>query len=218
MQCNRAPVKNAQAVKPCSPAPQPRTEFKMSDSANPRDPFDPASLRIDPATGSGSGVKKVLLHVSVRKPTRQEFFRTRVEPEFRLLMAILELKEERETYAVDPNLAGELVGDVRRVEMRLCITRSGVVMLWPVPLPSDDGRRNAWHETARGAVELSETRWVRMSANMGAGCYDVSQAPDGISEPKWPDVSFTELLRIAFGKGLLIDSIDHPVLKRLRGE
>jgi hypothetical protein len=190
----------------------------MSDKSHAPDPFAPESLRIEPATGSGPGVKKVRLHVPVRKPTRQEFFRVHPAPEFRLSMAILELKEERETYAVIPDLAAELLGDVRQVELRLCITRSGVVFLWPVPLPSDDGRRNAWHETARGAVELSETAWVRMSANMGAGCYDVAQAPDGISEPNWPDTSLAELLRIAFGKGLLIDSFDHPVLKRLRGE
>lgn len=189
-----------------------------SDDSKKRDPLDPASLRIDPASGNGSGVKKILLHAAVRKAGRQEFFRAHPEPKFKLPMTILELKEEREIYAVLPHLAAELVGDVRQVELRLCITRSGVVFLWPVPLPSDDGRRNAWHETARGAVELSETAWVRMSANMGAGCYDVAQAPDGVSEPNWPDTSLAELLRIAFGKGRLIDSFDHPVLKRLRGE
>ena len=189
-----------------------------SDDSKKRDPFDPASLRIDLASGYGSGVKKILLHAAVRKAGRQEFFRVRPGSEYRLPMAILELKEEREIYAVLPSLAAELVGDVRQVELRLCITRSGVVFLWPVSLPSDDGRRNAWHETARRAVELSESAWVRISANMGAGCYDVAQAPDGISEPNWPDTSLAELLRIAFGKGRLIDSFDHPVLKRLRGE
>ena len=190
----------------------------MTNDDKKPDPFDPGSLRIEPATGSGSGVKKVLLHVSVRKPTRQEYIRAHPAPEFRLPMAILELKEERETYAVNPDRAAELVGDVRQVELRLCITRPGVVFLWPVPLPSDDGRSSAWHETHRGAAELSETTWIRMFANMGAGCYDVEQAPDGISEPKWPDTNLAELLRVAFGKGRLIDSFDHPVLKRLRGE
>ena len=134
----------------------------MTNAPKKPDPFDPASLRIEPAAGSGSGAKKVLLHLSVRKPTRQEYIRAHSAPEFRLSMAILELKEERETYAVNPALVAELVGDVRQVELRLCITRSGVVFLWPVPLPSDDGRSNAWHETARRAVELSESAWVRI--------------------------------------------------------
>ena len=189
-----------------------------NDNGDGDDPFDPKSLRIDPSSEAGSGVKKVLLHVPVRKPNRQEFFRTHPDSDYRAPVAILELKEEREIYVVAPSLVPELAGEVRLVEIRLCIYRAGVVFLWPVPLPAEDGRRIAWHETAREAAELAETRWVRMSANMGAGCYDVAMAAEGVSEPKWPEQSFQELLRLAFGKGKLIDSFDHPVLKRLRGE
>jgi hypothetical protein len=72
------------------------------------DPFDPASLRIDPNGEAGSGVKKVLVHVGVRKPHRQEFFRTHPDREFRETLAILDLKEERETYLVCSYLAAEL--------------------------------------------------------------------------------------------------------------
>jgi hypothetical protein len=53
---------------------------------------------------------------------------------------------------------------------------------------------------------------------MGTGCYDVAVAPEGVAEPKWPEISLRELLRLAFGKGKLINSLDHPILKRLRGE
>jgi hypothetical protein len=35
------------------------------------------------------------------------------------------------------------------------ISRQGVVFLWPVPLPDEGGRRNAWGETAREACELA---------------------------------------------------------------
>jgi|HubBroStandDraft_6_1064221.scaffolds.fasta_scaffold23912_3 hypothetical protein len=189
-----------------------------NNNLDPPDPFDPKSLRIDPANDPGSGVKKLLLHVPVRKPHRQEFFRCRRDPDYRVPMAILELKEEREFYAVTPAVAADLAGEVRSVEMRICTSRSGAVFLWPVPLPAEDGRRNAWHETAREAAEHAETKWVRMSANMGAGCYDVSTAPDGLSDPNWPEHSFGDLLRLAFGKGRLIDAFEHPVLKRLRGE
>jgi hypothetical protein len=37
------------------------------------------------------------------------------------------------------------------------------------------------------------------------------------TEPEWPEVPFGELLRIAF-RDRLIESLDHPVLRRLRGE
>jgi hypothetical protein len=189
-----------------------------NNNPDPPDPFDPKSLRIDPSNDPGSGVKKLLLHVPVRKPHRQEFFRCHPGADYRVRMAILKLEEEGEIYAVTPGVAAELVGEVRSVEMRVCISRSGTVFVWPVPLPAEDGRTNAWHETAREAAERAETCWVRMSANTAASYYDVAVAPEGVSEPKWPEQSFRELLRLAFSKGRLIDNFDHPVLKRLRGE
>ena len=75
----------------------------MIDDLNDNDPFDPASLRIETTTEGGSGAKKLLPHVSVRKPHKQEYFRTHPAPEFRASMAILELKEEREVYLVCPS-------------------------------------------------------------------------------------------------------------------
>jgi hypothetical protein len=102
--------------------------------------------------------------------------------------------------------------------MRVCISRAGTVFLWPVPLPTADGRLNSWHQSQRNAAELGENQWTRMRANMGAGSYDITVAPPGVSEPRWPTETFAELLKIAFGNGRLIDRLDHPVLKRLRGE
>ena len=189
----------------------------MPNEQKPIDPFDPLALRIDPASGPDLGVKKALVHVPVQKPNRQDFFRTRVDADYRMLIAILELKEERETYAVLPHVAAALPGETRIVELRQCVTRAGSVYLWPVPLPSPDGRENAWHKTARAAAELAETQWVRLVANMSAGCYDIKIAPSGLSEPVWPDASFADLQKVAFGGGRLIDSIDHPVLQRLLG-
>ena len=189
----------------------------MTNEQKPIDPFDPLALRIDPASGPDLGVKKALVHVPVQKPNRQHYFRTRIDAEYRMPMAILELKEERETYAVVPNVAAALPGETRIVELRLCLTRKGDLYLWPVPLPAPDGRENAWHKTARAAAELAETKWVRVVANMGAGCYDIRIADPGVPEPVWPDESFAELLRVAFGGGFLIDSINHPVLQRLLG-
>jgi hypothetical protein len=192
--------------------------LEMSGASNDLDPFDPKSLRIDPSSEAASGVEKVLLHVPVRRPHRQEFFRVHPAPEYRETVAILELREERETYIVAAELAAELATEIRLVEMRVCISRSGIVFLWAVPLPVEDGRSNAWHVTAREAAELAEAKWVRMSSNMGAGCYDVAVAPAGVSEPRWPETTFWDLLRIAFGRGKLIDSFDHAVIKQLRGE
>jgi hypothetical protein len=37
-----------------------------------------------------------------------------------------------------------------------------------------------------------------------------------LPDPEWPEVSFQEILKIAF-KDKIIQSIDHPVIQRLRG-
>ncbi len=189
----------------------------MSELNTATDSLNPLLLRIDPAIGADLGVKKALLHVPVRKPNRQEFFRTNPHIDYRMTMAILEMKEDREIYAVMPNVVAGSPGETRIVELRLCVNRAGSVYLWPVPLPTPDGRENAWHKIAREAAQIAETEWVRMAANMGAGCYDVFIAPPGLSEPRWPEESFVEMLRIAFGGGRTIDGMDHPVVARLRG-
>ena len=55
------------------------------------------------------------------------------------------------------------------------------------------------------------------AANMSAGGYDCWQATGNLPDPTWSDLSFRELLKLAF-KDKYIDSQDHPILRRLRGE
>jgi hypothetical protein len=85
-----------------------------------------------------------------------------------------------------------------------------------VPLPGPDGRRNGWHDSAHAAAELATKQWTRIKAHNSAGQYVTSVAVAKIPEPEWPDLSFSELLRLAF-KDALIDTINHPVVQRLRG-
>ena len=58
--------------------------------------------------------------------------------------------------------------------------------------------------------------WVRVKANMSLGAYEISAAGE-MADPVWPDLSFQELLRIAF-RDRMITALDHPVIKRLRGQ
>jgi hypothetical protein len=51
---------------------------------------------------------------------------------------------------------------------------------------------------------------------MALGAYDVFEGSNDLPEPSWPEVSFKEILRIAF-KDNYIETPDHPVLRRLRG-
>ena len=76
---------------------------------------------------------------------------------------------------------------------------------------------NPWWESALRAAQKAETEWVRVSANMQLGAYNVFAAAAELPDPTWPEITFSEVLRVAF-KGRYIDSHDHAVLRQLRGE
>ena len=88
--------------------------------------------------------------------------------------------------------------------------------VWPVRLPTPDGRQNTWHSSAQMVVDLAMKYWVRMQANMSMGAYDIFEATANIPDPVWPELSFTDILKIAF-RDKLIDRPDHPVIQQLRG-
>ena len=112
------------------------------------------------------GVKKALLTVPVRKPNRQEFIRVHPGEDWRLETVILELKEERESYLVDRNLWGELPGELIPKVLFTVINRQGVLTLWPIRLPGEDGRHDAWNRSALEAAGMAQEQWIRMAANM----------------------------------------------------
>jgi hypothetical protein len=47
--------------------------------------------------------------------------------------------------------------------------------------------------------------------------YDLFEASGDLAEPVWPEMTFRDLLELAF-RDRRIDSINHPILKSLRGE
>jgi len=181
------------------------------------DPFDPANLRLDQSFVETSGVKKLLTTVPVRKPNGQDFVRVHPDQAYRLTSAIIELKDDREVYLVLPHIAHELPGECSSVVLHTGINRQGVVFLWPVKLPTPDGRINEWHRSAAEAAERAMTAWLRVKADMALGAYAMFAASSTIPDPIWPTHSFKDLLKIGF-RDRLVDSLDHPVIRRLRGE
>ena len=180
-------------------------------------PFDPARFRLSQDFASAVGVKKVLTTVPCRKPHRHEFVRVRTGAEWRLETGVFEDKINREVYLVDPPLWSALLGEVYPVCLYCAVTRQNDVLLWPVKLPGADGKSNSWNESAVAAAKLAESRWIRLAANMPGGMYDVYESEGELSDPEWPELAFPEILRLAF-KARFIQSLDHPVVKALRGE
>ena len=197
-------------------------EIKNQPATNPAqapDPFDPSRLRLSQDFTAALGVKKLLTTVPVRKPSKEWFVRCHHDPAYRIETCVVELKEDGETYLVDPSLWHELAGE-STFSPRLLITtinKQGNVFLWPIRLPSSDGRHDDWNKSALEAANYATKSWVRVQANMGLGAYEVHMASGNLGDPEWSVPAFNELLRIAF-KDRYITSQEHPVLKRLRGE
>jgi hypothetical protein len=57
-----------------------------------------------------------------------------------------------------------------------------------------------------------------MVSNRQLGAYDVFEASGEIPDPKWPEEAFADILKLAFGSSNTIESLDHPALRKLRGE
>jgi hypothetical protein len=180
------------------------------------DPFDLASLRLDPSFVETAGVKKLLTTVPVGRPSQQDFVRVHPDPAFRDSFATIAWKEDRELFIVVPSIARELPGECVLVTLYTAINRQGVVRLWPIKLPGPDGRIIEWHRSLADAAERATKHWVRVKANMSLGAYEVFEASAPIPDPEWPAESFQQLLRIGF-RDRLVDRLDHPLLAKLRG-
>lgn len=179
---------------------------------------DLSRLRLSQNFAATIGVKKAVLTVPVRKPTRQEFVRVHPDHAYRMQIGLIELRDEGEVYAVEQSLCPELPGEVIPKVLVTAITKhSGVVFLWPIRLPGADGRLDPWNQSALDAADLATKKWVKVASDRALGAYNVFEATGSLSDPEWPDVTFGELVRVAF-KGRVISSLDHPVLRRLRGE
>ena len=179
--------------------------------------FDVSKLRLTQDFASKIGVKKLFLTVPVRKPNRQEFVRVRKGEDHQLQTAILEMKEDRESFLVDPSLWNELPGEIIPKVILTAINRQGILFLWPIRLPGPDGRSDAWNDSALQAASIAEDKWVRVAANMSLGAYDVYDAGSELADPEWPELEFQKIIEIAF-KDRFIASMDHPTVRRLRGE
>jgi hypothetical protein len=184
--------------------------------------FDPATLRLSQDFAAAVGVKKLRTTVPVKKPAKEWWVRTHPSADYRLQTAVLELKEDNETYLVHPSLWSDLAME-STFSPRLLLTavnRQNVVFLWPIRLPGADGKLDDWNRSALDAASEAERNWIRVQSNRSLGAYETIIATSAIAEPDWPrliDEPFSKLLEVAF-RDRFIKTDDHPVLMRLRGE
>ena len=194
------------------------TDNEDSQKSTFADQFNLDKLRLPQDFQSEVSAKKVITATSVRKSNRHEFIRVRSGEEWRLLTLVLEMKGDREEiFLVDPSLWTVLAAELTPRRIVIAINRQGVIFLWPIRLPGSDGRQNLWNDTALECASLAEEKWISVKSNIPLGAYEGFEAQGKLSEPDWPDISFEELVRLAFKDKFIQDEAD-PVIRRLRGE
>jgi hypothetical protein len=222
---NRSPASTngeTQSLLPADPPPNLPAESMRLPQHDPSpapgfgDNFDPSKFRLGQDYLGSVGVKKVLTGVRVQRPNSQEFFRVKNDSSLPFESLVLELKQEREIYLVAPELWLTLAKELTPKALYLCINRDGAVFFWPIRLPNETGGIDNWSKSAHAAASRAQEKWTRIMSNQQAGTYDVLEASSLSDEPVWPAESVDVLMRVAF-QGRIIDSMDHPVLKRLRG-
>ena len=190
----------------------------MAEGKPKPNPFDPSRFRMAASSNPEGGARKVITHIPVSKPGKQQFVRVRPGAEVQMECGLLKLVTDERPYLVAPEVAHLIGVDIKFVCLRMAIDRQGNVSLWPVPRSALDGNENTWNLSQRKIATCAETKWIRMISNQELGAYDMIEAGGELPEPTWPDLSFTQILEIAFGGGHLIETHDHPSIKHLNGE
>jgi hypothetical protein len=235
------PKINLAASEPEAAPPQPTepepTGGNGSGPTTPGDAFDRLdSLRLRQSFDRVK-TRKPLTTVGIRKPKAHEWFQT--HSAYRYDGTLFEAQEEgiRKDWFFPTS---ETVIDVlerlsptgvKNVAVFWWINRKKNTFIWPVILTDADGRQNEWHASMLEMLTVhSRGAWCRIEAADGgynptiAGEEDEGGEDDGTvpepppPPPEWPVTkSFGEVLRVAFKKGgRVVDSLDHPLIKRLK--
>jgi hypothetical protein len=186
-----------------------------SAQEEPSNPFTVENLRLDQSFEAGA-TRKLLTSVPVDKPNKQRFIRTHPAEDYRMIAGLIILKEEGEHYVCAPAVVASLPEEVRQVTLYTVCDRQNNISLWPIPQPDVEGRDLDWWRTARIAAEHAMRKWIRVVANKAVGGYEILEAEGRFPDPIWPELTFMELMAIAF-RDRYIGDLNHVVIQKLYG-
>jgi hypothetical protein len=203
-------------TKPTTPAP----ELKIVTASGERDPssvFDDLSaLRRESKLTVRR--KSVLVNVDVGRPPNDCYFRCHSDLVLDEATVIRDVEGTSKTvYFVCPAMRGHprLALHLRPVTLALTYCwPGGGIRIWPVPILGERDFK-VWR-SARAAFELSRDQWVQMAWSEELSDYAIEVAEGLKLDPAWPPEGFDVLLKRAFD-GKIIDSENHPHVRRLRG-
>jgi hypothetical protein len=183
------------------------------DAVNASDRVTLSQLALDP-THADSISTKVTVTASAGRPSPTAYFRVHPNPGF--AMALCGLKAADGLYLATNTVREAIPAELTYLQVVTTITRAGALGVWPISMPRPGAQMMNWTRSALEAANLAMKQWVRIRSNTSIGAYEVHRLVVSIPEPEWPDLTFEEILTIAFEKRI-IDSVDHPLVRELRG-
>jgi len=154
--------------------------------------------------------------VEIRKPRPQEWFRTHLHPGMLKEIFVIRKDSSGEFYAVAPRLAQELAAEIREAFVIAGINHEGALFVWPILKPKEDTNAQIFDSDLEH-VSLSRSVWIRRRWDPGSRSYLVDEAASN-KEPQWPESCILdEWLEKGF-RGRFIDSVDHQLIRSLRGD
>ena len=165
---------------------------------------------------SANKLQGEITFVPVRRPDPQSWVYITSKPEMRVNVAVLELRQLRETYLVRPEVAASLDGECSHRILVPYADRERGFFLWAVRLSDSRGNLDSWAMSALRIITQFTDRWIKIKSKMNAGCYEVTVAPIEIPPPEWPADGLKFLINRAF-KNKTITSLNDPIVRRLKG-
>lgn len=157
--------------------------------------------------------------ICLARPRNEEFFQIHPDLDQFLIGCVVQVAGHDgrlgDLYVLAPDVA-EQCPEVGKAKILVpCALRRGGYVLWPVRYVSEGERRDSWTESAYQIIHEHTGNWIRVQSGRGAYSCVVAQVQgDGAT---WPDGGLDALYSRAL-KGRVIQNVNHPVLRQLRGE
>ena len=180
--------------------------------------IDLEELRADQDFGQASG-ELMVTSVPIKRPGNQTFLQLHSDPAWEFKTGMLKYETDGEFYLVKKQMHTVLGTHVKLYCLLPVITRQNELRLWPIKLPDPlTGKLDPWNRSALDAVKAARSgRWMRVESDTAAGCYRTFAAINELDPPAWPDLTFEQILHLAFEERIIGDR-DHHIVKALEGK
>jgi hypothetical protein len=153
--------------------------------------------------------------VTPGKPKKELYIKFHPDESFYLTSYIWsESDDSRRMYYIANNLwtLEDLQGGLRAVILAPWLGADGSLGLWAASASSAAGE---WYTSAQEVLAVGKTEWIRMQTDNKEKIYRYYRPTKPLPDRQWPELTFGEILKRAFGSRVVIDE-DHELIRRLR--